>query len=199
MRSDVDMLEREVQTASIEKGYPDDPFVLVTIREAVKGLKERNGGIGACLVREATGEIVETGHNRQYEPYFRSNLHAEMDLLDRYEERVRLTRSRNPGSPTFRNPRDMKGLILYTSVEPCPMCMGRIINAGVEKVYYAATDATGGMASRFDALPPFWKRMAEGMGLEPARCSPGLRALAERLFKPMYMNKGLKQRSEHQE
>jgi anaerobic selenocysteine-containing dehydrogenase len=40
-------------------------------------------GIGACLVREKSGEIIERGHNRQHSPYFRSDLHAEMDLLDR--------------------------------------------------------------------------------------------------------------------
>lgn len=184
MRPDVDVLEREVQSARINQDYPDDPFILVTLREALEGIKERNGGIGACLVKESTGEVIETGHNRQYEPYFRSHLHAEMDLLNRYEERMRLTRSRDPKDPTFRNPRNMEGLVLYTSVEPCPMCMGRIINAGVKKVYYAATDETGGMATRFDVLPPFWKEMARGMVIEPARCSPALRSLAARLFRP---------------
>jgi tRNA(adenine34) deaminase len=190
IRSDIDTLEKEVQTAQVDLAYRDDPFVLVAIREALKGIKEGNGGIGACLVKESTGEVIEKGHNRQYEPYFKSDLHAEMDLLDRYEERIRLTRSRDPKDATFRNPRNMTGLVLYTSVEPCPMCMGRIINAGVEKVYYAAVDEAGGMATRFEALPPFWKGMAEGMLLEPARCSPRLRSLALKLFRPTMMNKG---------
>ena len=187
LRSDVESLEKQVQSARADREYPDDAFILVTIGEALKGVKERNGGIGACLVRESTGEVIETGHNRQYEPYFKSDLHAEMDLLDRFEERMRFTRSRDPKDPTFRNPRNMTGLILYTSVEPCPMCMGRIINAGVKKVYYGVSDETGGMAMRFDALPPFWKEMAKGMLLQPARCSPPLRLLAGRLFRPMAM------------
>ncbi len=180
-------IQKDLDVFMPETRYPDDPFVLVTVREAMKGARERNGGIGACLVREATGEVMERSHNRQYEPYFRSDRHAEMDLLDRFEERMKLTRSRNPGDPTYSDPRAATGLVLYTSVEPCPMCLTRIINAGIKKVYYAATDLNGGMACRFDNLPPFWKGMAEGLVLEPARCSPGLKDIAARLFRPMHV------------
>ena len=190
MRQDLGDRETEVNAALANPAHPDDPFVLVTLREALRGLRERNGGIGACLVRESAGEIVETGHNRQYEPYFRSDLHAEMDLLDRYEERMRTRRSRDPGSPGFRDPRNMAGLVLYTSMEPCPMCMARIINAGVKKVRYAVVDPTGGMATRFDDLPPFWKGMAQGLVIEPALCSPALQGLARRLFRPGYGEMG---------
>lgn len=185
---DLNVLEIRINNYHPDPRYPDDLFVLVTVREGLLGGRERNGGIGACLVRKATGEIIERGHNRQYEPYFRSDLHAEMDLLDRYEERVRKTRSRNPKDPTFRNPRNMQGLVLYTSLEPCPMCLGRIINAGVKEVYYAAPDVNGGMASRFKDLPPSWKAMAKGMVIGPARCSPELQEIALDLFRPMYMS-----------
>jgi tRNA(adenine34) deaminase len=185
MREDLGDLESAIMSATADPArFPDDPIVLATLKEALKGAKERNGGIGACLVREATGEILEVGHNSQYEPYFRSDLHAEMHLLDRWEEKVKRTRSRNPTDPTFRDPRDMGGIVLYTSVEPCPMCMGRIINAGVKKVRYAVVDEDGGMATRFDSLPPFWKGMAGDLTIEPARCSPALTALAKRLFRP---------------
>lgn len=178
-------IQRQIDAYTPDWRFPDDPFVLATIREALRGARERNGGIGACLVEKATGRIVELGHNSQYEPYFRSDLHAEMDLLTRYEERMRITRSRNPDDPTYRDPRRMQGLVLYSSLEPCPMCLTRIINAGVKEVYYAAPDKTGGMASRIDGLPPFWKAMARDMVISPARCSPELAALAAKLFRPM--------------
>ena len=180
---DLGEMEKKVAAFVPDVRYPDDPFILVTLKEALMGNRERNGGIGACLVVEKTGEVVERTHNRQYEPYFRSDLHAEMDLLTRYEERVRLTRTRDPESPFYRNPRNMTGLVLYTSVEPCPMCLTRIINAGVKKVYYAASDPEGSMAGR--ALPPFWRAMAQDMVLEPARCSPELKILALKPFRPM--------------
>ena len=184
---DLGLIEKRITSYVPDPRYPDDAFVLITVREGLLGGRERNGGIGACLVQKATGEIVEQGHNRQYEPYFRSDLHAEMDMLNRYEERVRKTRSRDPKDPTYRNPRTMEGLVLYTSVEPCPMCLGRIINAGVKEVYYAAPDHNGGMARRFQDLPPAWKAMARRMVIAPARCSPELQEIARDLFRPMFM------------
>lgn len=164
-----------------DSNYRDDAYVLAAVKEASQGWREHNGGIGACLVREETGEIVERAHNSQYVPYFRSDLHAEMQLMDRYEERLKLSRS----DPARGKLRDLKGLALYTSVEPCPMCLARLINAGVKKVYYAAPDEQGGMAKHMDALPPYWKQMAEGMTVEPARSSPALNAMAKGLFHPM--------------
>jgi len=166
--------------------YADDPFILVAVREAMEGRKERNGGIGACLVREETGEILERGHNQQYEPHFRSDLHAEMALLNRYEERVRITRSYDAVDRTASNPRvHMEGIVLYTSVEPCPMCMARIINSGIKKVYYAAADESGGIGHGIENLPAFWQGMAKGIVVEPARCSPLLKELAQKMFQPM--------------
>lgn len=183
----LDGIEKDITSFVPDARCPDDPFVLVTVQEAMLGARERNGGIGACLVREATGEVLERGHNSQYEPWFRSSLHAEMVLLDRWEERMRLTRSRDPRDASYLDPRAATGLVLYTSVEPCPMCLTRIINAGIKKVYYASPDTNGGMARRFENLPPFWKGMAEGMVLEPARCSPALTDMAARLFRPVHI------------
>ncbi|HAR94530.1 MAG TPA: nucleoside deaminase [Deltaproteobacteria bacterium] len=179
--TELSAMERQVKAYVPEKNCPDDPYVLVTLQEAITAIGEGNGGIGACLVREATGEIVERGHNRQYEPYFRSDLHAEMDLLTRYEERVR-GRRQGAGIPTGVQ-RKMEGLVLYTSLEPCPMCLTRIINAGVKKVYFAAPDPTGGMAHKMRNLPPFWQDRASGQIFEPARCSTHLKELAWQLFR----------------
>lgn len=183
---DFDEIEKEINAYVPDPHYEDDPFILVTIKEALLASKEHNGGIGACLVREATGEIVEQSHNRQHAPYFRSDLHAEMDLLNRYEDKLRTTRSSDSSNSSWRDQRDSKkGLVIYTSVESCPMCLTRIINSGIKKVYYAAPDDNGGMAHRVDDLPPVWRNMEQGMVIEPARCSPVLKALAEKLFHPM--------------
>ena len=81
---DADEVEKALNAYVPDPRYVDDPFIIVTIVEAIEGRRGRNGGIGACLVNEATGEIVERGHNEQFEPYFRSRLHAEKTLLDRY-------------------------------------------------------------------------------------------------------------------
>jgi cytosine deaminase len=181
-------IEKRVNAFVPDPAYPDDPFILVTLKEAIAGSREENGGIGACLVREAGGEIVERGHNRQFEPYYRSDLHAEMDLLNRYEERVRARRPGGRGTPSSAETRKMGGLVLYTSVEPCPMCLTRIINTGIKKVLYATPDQTGGMATRISSLPPFWQNMAGDNIYQAAHCSPELTAIAKRLFRPFSSN-----------
>lgn len=177
-------VEKSVLSYIPDARYPDDPFVLVAAKEALAGWREGNGGVGACLVHEATGQIVERGHNRQFEPHFRSDLHAEMDLLTRYEERVKAQKLNKSSVPQAQQ-RKIEGLVLYTSVEPCPMCLSRIINIGLKKTYYAAADPAGGMALKIHNLPAFWQELAAGRTFEPARCSPELAALAKALFRPM--------------
>lgn len=181
---DVEEIEKRINAFTPDKQFPDDRFVLVAVREALAGARDGNGGIGACLVEESTGKILEAGHNRQYEPYFRSDLHAEMDLLTRYEEKIKARRNKNSSEPIDEQ-RKMKGLVLYTSVEPCPMCLSRIINARLSKTYYAAPDPAGGMAHKLKDLPEFWQQLASGHIYEPARCSPELTVIAKSLFRPM--------------
>ena len=36
---------------------------------------------------------------------------------------------------------DLSGAILYTTAEPCPMCLGGILWANIKKVYYGCTIA----------------------------------------------------------
>jgi tRNA(adenine34) deaminase len=172
-------LEKRVDAYVPDPQYPDDKFVLVTLREGIAGRREGNGGVGACLVREGTGEIVETGHNRQYTPHFRSDMHAEMDLLNRYEDKIKGQRFENGKQ---QNPRRVEGLVLYTSFEPCPMCFTRIINAGIKKTLYAVADQPGGMCSRSGDMPPFWKDMGKERFCGEAACSPELKDIAFQLF-----------------
>jgi hypothetical protein len=74
-------LEAEVAALRPDSRYPHDPFILVTLQEAMAAKREGSGGVGACLAHEGSGGIVARGRNRQYVPYWRSDLHAEMDVL----------------------------------------------------------------------------------------------------------------------
>jgi tRNA(adenine34) deaminase len=173
---ELDELEKRITSFVPSPHHKDDSFVLVTLREAVAAMREGSGGIGACLVREQNGAIVEVGHNRQFMPHFRSDMHAEMDLLNRYEDKQNVKKVEGV------NPRQVDGLVLYSSLEPCPMCLARILNAGLKKTYYAAADPAGGMVQRIANLPPFWTDLAEGRTYAPADCSPELSEIATKLF-----------------
>jgi tRNA(adenine34) deaminase len=162
----------EIQAAieAFQPQTPDDRFALVALQEALDAARESNFGYGACLVNKSTGEVVELGHNHIFYPYFRSDLHAEMDVLNKYEERVNASDSRT------------SGLVMYCSGEPGPMALARIINAGIRKMYYLTESQEGGMVHMMDCLPPIWQEMAKGRDFRQADCSPQLADLSEKII-----------------
>lgn len=171
-------IEKRVVSHVIDNAYKDETYALAVIQSAIESIREGSGGIGACLVDSSTKEIVEYGRNRQFSPHFRSDFHAEMDLLNKYEDRAR--KMNDPEN--FNNPRECKNLVLITSVEPCPMCLTRIINAGIKTVVYVVEDKEGGMVTRLDNLPPFWREFAADREFRRADCSDSLRRIALDLF-----------------
>ena len=76
--------------------------------------KDGDMGVGALLVRD--GRIVGRGRNRIHT---RSNplIHAETDAI---EDAVKAL-----------DTDDLSGCTLYTTMEPCPMCAGALLNAKV--------------------------------------------------------------------
>lgn len=60
--------------------------------------------------------------------------------------------------------------VLYTSLEPCPMCAVAIISSRIGRVVMAAMDEQGGSLSteRLRRLPPVWSALAslQGLGAE---------------------------------
>src|SRR4030065_1597866 len=161
-------LEKKVKSFIPKREYRNDKFMVITLQEAIAAAKEGNFGVGAVLVRE-NGEIVQRGHNHVFKPYFRSDLHAEMDVMTKFEER-------------FKEVENLKGFILYTSLEPCPMCLARLISSGVRKIYYAARDKDGGMVHRLKHMSPVWIELAQRQEFALAQCSPELRDIALQIF-----------------
>ncbi|MFQ5874216.1 MAG: nucleoside deaminase, partial [Dehalococcoidia bacterium] len=155
-------------TLSPHPDHPHDRFVIETVREAIASAKEGNFGVGAVLV-DSAGKILFRGRNRIFFPFFRSDLHAEMDLMTKVEER-------------FQDVAMPSDLALFSSLEPCPMCTTRLIISGVGQVYYAAPDEPGGMVTRLSLLPSEWQVLAEGRQFRQADCSAEVRELAWRIF-----------------
>ena len=98
-------------------------FMKVAIAEAEKGITAGDGGpFGAVVVKD--GEIVSSGHNRVISSND-STCHGEIDAIRKAEQKL----------GTY----DLSGCELYTTGEPCPMCLAAILWANISKVYYGCT------------------------------------------------------------
>ncbi len=148
--------------------YPDDGYAWLSCILALEAVNEGNFGIG-CLLVDTNGDVVTWGHNEVYTPYFRSDRHAAMVVMDEFED-------------THRDITKMQGYTLYTSLESCPMCLARLITSGVNTVLYVAGDSTGGMVHKMEDLPSVWIELAQRQVFGQVNCSPSLIDAANRIF-----------------
>jgi len=152
------------------QAYPDDPYVYQTCILAYEAVLLGDFGVG-CIMLDPNGNQVAAGHNELFNPYFRSDRHGEMVVMDAWEKA-------NPQVTS------MEGYTLYTSLESCPMCMARLITSGCETVLYAAADPTGGMVHLMNNLPSVWIGLAKAprQNWGAANCSPLLAQTANEIF-----------------
>lgn len=93
--------------------------------------------VGAVLV--LGDEVIGEGWNQ---PIGRHDPSAHAEIMALRDAGQRQKNYRLPGSS------------LYVTLEPCPMCVGAIVHARVDRVVFAACDPRSGAAgSVFDLLP----------------------------------------------
>ena len=76
-------------------------------------------------------------------------------------------------------------IILFTSQEPCPMCLARICFNQVGKTYYVYRDAhspEAGEQTNLDRMPEGLKKLASRLVIEEADCSPKLKEIARQVW-----------------
>ena len=114
---------------NMKKTYPDEYFMKEALLEAKNALSHGDIPVGAVIGSE--GIIVGRGHNRTG-PGVPPFAHAEMRALLDAAENLRRGR--------------FDGCTLYTTLEPCPMCAGAIMQTRVSRVVYGAKDPRAGAA-----------------------------------------------------
>ena len=85
---------------------------------------KNGGGPFGCVITDSNYNILSTGVNRvtiENDP----TLHAEMVAIK--------------NACKLKNTFNLNGCILYTSCEPCPMCLSAIYWSRIEKVFYGNT------------------------------------------------------------
>lgn len=101
---------------------------------AVENVRRGGGPFGALVVHE--GEVIARGTNC-VTPHNDPTAHAEVVAIRRACEALERFH--------------LEGCTLYTSCEPCPMCLGAIYWAHLDRVVYAATRDDAAAAGFDDA------------------------------------------------
>jgi tRNA(Arg) A34 adenosine deaminase TadA len=97
-------------------------FMRKAIALSIENIQNGGGPFGAIIVKD--GKVVATGVNRvtaNNDP----TAHAEVTAIRKASKKL----------GTF----DLAGCEIYTSCEPCPMCLGAVYWAHLDKMYYGNT------------------------------------------------------------
>ncbi len=150
----------------------EDYFALL-LRRARQAESSGNYAISAAAVARHAGlEIVALGANSLFagrNPTGHAEVNAIMtlrsiELAPRERLGETLARGEADGSIVIRRaPDDRSEAILYTTLEPCPMCTVCTINSGIDRVVIAAEDPPSGSLApeRLSALPELWPQLAK--------------------------------------
>ena len=100
-------------------------YMLLAIEQARMGINNGEGGpFGTVIVRDGT--VVGEGHNQVL--YLSDpTCHGEIQAIRNACQKL----------GTY----DLSGCVLYTTGEPCPMCLAACMWANIDKIYYGCTIA----------------------------------------------------------
>ena len=107
------------------------------IKQAILGAtKYDEVPIGAVIVKD--GKIIARAHNMKEEKKC-ANYHAEIVAIEKACKKIGDWR--------------LIGCDMYVTLEPCPMCVGALINARIDNIYFGAFDEkAGALKSRCELM-----------------------------------------------
>ena len=99
-------------------------YMKIAKENADKGISKNEGGPFGAVIVDKQGNIISNGNNKvllEKDP----TAHAEITAIREACKKL--------------NTYNLSDYILYTSCEPCPMCLAAIIWANIKEVYYGCT------------------------------------------------------------
>ena len=120
--------------------HAENEYMELAIAQAREGIHNNHGGpFGTVIVKD--GEVIGQGHNMVLANND-STAHGEITAIRDAEAKL----------GTY----DLSGAVLYTTGEPCPMCLAACMWANIDKVYYGCTIADNAIIGfrdeAFDAM-----------------------------------------------
>jgi len=141
----------------------DIMFLRQALEEASDNIYNGGGPFGAVVVKD--GEIISKSGNRVV-PDNDPTAHAEISAI----------RAAANALGTF----DLSECVIYSSCEPCPMCLGAIYWAGIRRVVYSADRHGAADAGFSDEL--IYREMALDYGERQISMERGLIVEGEEVF-----------------
>ena len=137
----------------------DIQYMRQAIELALQAEEEGNLPVGAVITLR--GKLVAEGRSRIFTPKIDLTRHAEMEVLKAVPQELW---------------HSAEELCLYTTLEPCLMCLGAILLSGVGRVVFGSVDSYGGAECVRPSLPQFFRERfdaLEWMGpILPKECDP---------------------------
>ncbi|MFR8146661.1 MAG: nucleoside deaminase [Clostridia bacterium] len=145
-------------------------FMKKALKEAEKAYYKGEVPVGAVIVKD--GKIISRGHNLK-EIKKDTTKHAEIIAIEKASKKIDAWR--------------LEDCDIYVTMEPCPMCMGAIINSRIRKIYYGIPDLKAGACGsvtdlttyKFNHIPTYEKNV---LGEES-------KELLQRFFRELRANK----------
>ncbi len=101
-----------------------DSYMEKAYKNAIHGIEEKQGGPFGAVVVDSHGTIVGNGNNRVFKNCD-PTAHAEIVAI------------RDACQTLHTN--DLSGCTLYTTCEPCPMCLSAIVWSNIKTFYFGCT------------------------------------------------------------
>lgn len=102
----------------------DNDFLKAAAIEAIHGSSKGDGGPFGAVIVDKSGNVISRGHNEVLTSHDPTN-HAEVVAIRKACLKLKT--------------HDLSDCIIYSSCEPCPMCLSAIIWANIKEIYYACT------------------------------------------------------------
>ena len=151
-----------------------DEFMRRAIRLSLDNVKKGGGPFGAVIVKD--GKVISAGTNNvtvKNDP----TAHAEVDAIRKAAKNLK----------NF----DLSGCELYTSCEPCPMCLSAIYWARISRIYYGNTKKDAAKIGFIDDF--IYKELGKPLEKRKLKISQHLRDEALMSFETWDMKKDKKE------
>jgi len=102
--------------------HPEEKYMVLAIKKARENLRKVDGGpFGACIVKGS--RVIATAKNTVL--IHDATCHAEINAVRLASRKLKT--------------HDLKGCVIYSTTEPCPMCFSAIHWAGIDPIIYGTS------------------------------------------------------------